>query len=112
MLAISRFRYDEQLAGQASTELSGCLEGLCQQPGFRSGHVGRALDDPALWVLETTWENVGSYRRALSAYDIKMSVVPLLANAVDEPSAYEIVAGDGATSPNVARSRQANSPQR
>jgi hypothetical protein len=105
MLAISRFHYDDDLTNRATTELTACLERLAEQPGYVGGAVGRALDDPTLWVLETRWENVGSYRRALSAYEIRVSVVPLLSYAVDEPSAYEVIVGAGATVPNEARSR-------
>ncbi|MBA2773340.1 MAG: antibiotic biosynthesis monooxygenase [Nocardioidaceae bacterium] len=93
---ISRFRYADDLVEQARSELSLCLEQLGAKSGFVGGSVGRAVDDPTLWVLETRWQNIGSYRRALSAYDIKMTVVPLLSYAVDEPSAYEVMAGDGA----------------
>ncbi len=105
MLVISRFRYDEALAERATSELAGCLDRLSEQSGYLAGTVGRALDDPTLWVLQTRWENVGSYRRALSSYEIRLAVVPLLSYAVDEPSAYEIIVGEGATSPNEARSR-------
>jgi quinol monooxygenase YgiN len=105
MLAISRFRYDDDLAERATAELTLCLERLRERPGFCSGTVGRAMDDPTLWVLQTRWENVGSYRRALSAYEIRMTVVPLLSYAVDEPSADEIVVGDGATVLNQPRPR-------
>jgi hypothetical protein len=105
MLAISRFRYDEAEAATAELELGRCLEGLGACRGFLTGMVGRALDEPALWVLETRWESVGAYRRALSSYDIKLSVVPLLARAVDEASAYEVIVGEGATKPNEARPR-------
>jgi quinol monooxygenase YgiN len=105
MLAVSRFRYDDDLAERATAELSLCLDRLRARPGFLTGTVGRAMDDPTLWVLLTRWENVGSYRRALSAYEIRMTVVPLLAYAVDEPSAYEIVVGDGATALNEVRPR-------
>ncbi|MBA2444076.1 MAG: antibiotic biosynthesis monooxygenase [Nocardioidaceae bacterium] len=105
MLAISRFRYDEDLTDQARTELGVCLEHLAARPGFASGTVGRALDDPAMWVLTTAWDNVGAYRRALSSYEIKMYVVPLLARAIDEPSAYEVIIGEGATTPNAVRPR-------
>jgi len=96
VLVISRFRYADDATDHARAELEGCLEQLSGKAGFSTGSVGRALDDPTLWVLHTRWENVGSYRRALSAYDIKMSVVPLLSHAIDEPSAYEFIAGDGA----------------
>jgi hypothetical protein len=42
-----------------------------------------------MWSLVTRWENVGSYRRALSTNDVKMNVIPTLAQAIDEPGAYE-----------------------
>ncbi len=77
-----------------------CVNQLAVRAGFVAGTVGRALDDPTLWVLATSWENVGAYRRALSSYDVKMFVVPLLSHALDEPSAYEVIIGEGATSPN------------
>ncbi len=96
MLVISRFRYADDRYDRARAELGESLDQLRARAGFVGGSVGRALDDPTLWVLTTRWENVGSYRRALSSYDIKMSVVPLLSYAVDEPSAYEVIAGDGA----------------
>jgi antibiotic biosynthesis monooxygenase len=106
VLVISRFRYDDELADRVQAELGTCLEQLEQLAGFVTGSVGRAADDPALWVLQTRWENVGSYRRALSSYDIKMSVVPLLSRAIDEPSAFEVIIGEGATVPNESRPRQ------
>ncbi len=100
VLVISRFRYDAGATEQAATELARCLTELGRQPGYLDGSVGRAADDPTLWLLYTRWHNVGSYRRALSAYDVKMIAVPLLSRAIDEPSAYEIIVGAGATEPN------------
>ena len=44
---------------------------LC--PASTHGSLGRAPDDQDLWVLATAWEGVGAYRRALSAYDVKMT---------------------------------------
>ena len=38
------------------------------------------------------WDGVGAYRRALSSFDVKVNAVPLLSAAIDEPSAYELVA--------------------
>lgn len=105
MLVISRFRYDEDLADRARRELEVCVNQLASRPGFLTATVGRALDDPTIWVLSTSWQHVGAYRRALSSYDIKMHVVPLLAHAIDEPSAYEVIIGEGATTPNAAKSR-------
>jgi antibiotic biosynthesis monooxygenase len=72
----------------AADDLLGLLSGL---PGFVRGHLGRAADDQELWVLATEWEGVGAYRRALSAYDVKMSAPAVMAYAVDEPSAFELL---------------------
>ena len=105
VLVIARFRYDVDAVGRAQEELGICLEELGRRPGFVSGAVGRALDDPSLWLLHTRWDDVGSYRRALSAYDVKVAAVPLLSEAFDEPSAYEVVIGEGATELNETRPR-------
>jgi hypothetical protein len=105
MLVVSRFRYDEELTDQARADLGLCLEQFSLRPGYVSGTVGRSMDDPSWWVLTTTWANVGAYRRALSAYDIKLHVVPLLSRAVDEPSAYEVIVGERATEPNEPKPR-------
>src|SRR5690349_3118716 len=64
---------------------------LSEQRGYVAGQLGRNVDDPALWVLQTTWEGPGAYRRALSAYAVKMRAWQLLGQALDEPSAYELV---------------------
>jgi len=64
------------------------------------GHVAtrvcRALDEPSAWLVVSEWENVGSYRRALSSYDVRVRAVPLLSTARDEPSAFEVLL-DGET---------------
>jgi hypothetical protein len=76
---------------------------LAVQRGYVDGHVGRNVDDPTLWVFTTRWENVGAYRRALSAYDVKLHAVPLLSRALDDPSAYEVV--DPGTVLNIGSTR-------
>jgi len=72
---------------------------LSERPGYRGGQLARAYDDPAVWCLVTEWESVGAYRRALSAYEVKVTATPLLAQSLDEPSAYEelALAGPGGT---------------
>lgn len=77
---------------------------MAERPGYVHGTLGRNLDDPTLWSLVTYWENVGSYRRALSAYDVKLNAVPLLSRAIDEPSAYELVEAGGGLNIEQARS--------
>ena len=65
------------------------LDALRAQPGCRRGHVGRSIDDPHRWLLQTEWDSTGAYRRALSSYDVKLRAVPVMYHAMDEPSAYE-----------------------
>lgn len=91
MLVVSRFRVPESDSEDFREGLELARATLAQRPGFRSGTIGRNLDDPELWVLTTTWEHVGAYRRALSSYEVKLHAVPLLSRALDEPSAYEPV---------------------
>jgi hypothetical protein len=79
--------------GEAFAERAGtALGALAARPGYVRGQLGRAYDDPTRWTLTTQWESVGAYRRALSAFDVKVSATPLLAQALDEPSAYETLA--------------------
>jgi heme oxygenase (mycobilin-producing) len=70
---------------------------LAARPGYLEGSAARSTDDPSRWVLITVWSNVGSYRRALGAYEVKIHATPLLAQAIDAPSAFEqlLVAGPG-----------------
>lgn len=91
MLVVSRFRVPVDEGESFRADLQVALEALAERPGHLDGTVGRNVDDPELWVLSTRWEHVGAYRRALSAYDVKLRAVPLLSRALDEPSAYEVV---------------------
>ncbi len=100
VLVVNRFRVVEEDVEVFRDDVTAALELLAQRPGYVDGTVGRNVDDPALWVLQTRWQNVGSYRRALSTYDVKLGAVPLLSRAIDEPSAYEIVTGDRDTELN------------
>jgi quinol monooxygenase YgiN len=91
MLVVNRFR---EADAAFRDELEAALAVLLAQAGCEDGRLGRNVDDPALWVLVTRWRDVGSYRRALSSYDVKAGAVPLLSRAVDEPSAFEDLDGD------------------
>jgi heme-degrading monooxygenase HmoA len=68
------------------------LQALAGSPGYRSGRLGRTVDDPTLWALVTEWEGAGFYRRGIGAYEVRMTFIPLSVLAIDEPGAYEIVA--------------------
>jgi hypothetical protein len=91
VIVVNRFRVPAEEGEIFRAEVHAALSVLAGRPGYVEGRVGRNVDDPSLWVLTTTWQNVGSYRRALSSYDVKLGAVPLLSRAVDEPSAYELV---------------------
>lgn len=94
VIVINRFRVEEHEAGPFRTALEEAAAALADRPGFLSADSGRNVDDPGLWSLVTRWENVGAYRRALSSYDVKVTAVPLLSRAIDEPSAYEPLTGE------------------
>jgi hypothetical protein len=92
VLVVNRFVVGVD-AGDDFAERAGlALAALAARPGYVRGELGRAYDDPAHWALVTEWESVGAYRRALGAYDVKVHATPLLAQSVDEPSAFEVLA--------------------
>jgi hypothetical protein len=64
---------------------------LADQAGFQEASIAQATDDAGLYLIETHWVGVGAYRRALSSFDVKMTAIPLLSTAIDEPSAFEVV---------------------
>jgi len=94
MLVVNRFRVPEDAAESFRTELERALAVLAQEKGYDEGRLGRNVDDPTLWTMVTRWRDVGSYRRALSSYDVRVGAVPLLSRAIDEPSAYESLDGE------------------
>lgn len=89
MIAIARFELPLAEGEKFRAELAAVRDVLAQATGYISGVVGQNLDEPTLWVLTTEWQNVGSYRRALSSTRAKLEAIPVLARAIDEPGAYE-----------------------
>jgi len=65
------------------------LASLATRPGYVRGQLGRSVDDRADWVLLTEWADVGSYRRALGSYDVKVHATPLLTEAREVPGSFE-----------------------
>jgi hypothetical protein len=94
VLVVNRFIIGaDEASGTDFAERAGlALNALAATPGYVRGELGRAYDDPAYWSLVTEWESVGAYRRALGNFEVKVHATPLLAQSVDEPSAYEILA--------------------
>lgn len=93
MLALNRFVVTADRAAEFTEQAHAALAALAARPGYRGGELTRALDDPDRWCLVTRWASVGAYRRALGGFEVKVTATPLLAGAVDEPSAYEVLAG-------------------
>jgi hypothetical protein len=91
VLVVTRFRVPVAEAEAFRAGLEEAHAVLAEQRGYVAGGVGRNVDDPELWLLQTSWEGPGAYRRALSAYDVKIRAWALLGRALDEPSAYETV---------------------
>jgi quinol monooxygenase YgiN len=89
VIAISRFTVPDDGSAEFVARADAAIEVFAKADGFLTADVARNLDEPTLWTITTRWKNVGSYRRALGSYDAKMTVVPLLSLAIDEPSAYE-----------------------
>nr|WP_205808398.1 antibiotic biosynthesis monooxygenase family protein [Micromonospora sp. HNM0581] len=91
-MVTNRFVVDEDVAETFTARAHAALAALAARPGYQRGQLVRALDDPRHWCLVTEWESVGAYRRALGGFDVKITAVPLLAESLDEPSAYEPLA--------------------
>ncbi len=88
MIVVSRF---DGAPDDIEARAAVALDALAARPGFVRGRFGRAADDPTAWVLVTEWDGVGSYRRALSAYEVKLHATPLLALGRGEASAFEVL---------------------
>jgi heme-degrading monooxygenase HmoA len=113
VLVVTRFRVPEDAGADFLARAQDALAAFAAAPGYRSGRVGRSTDDPTLWVLSMDFEGTGAYRRALSSYEVKVRAVPVMMEALDEPSAYEVLAAVGAegaaeeTNGGVRRTRRA-----
>ena len=92
VIVVNRFRVAAGDADGFVRDVGAALAALGERPGYLDGRLGHNLDDSELFTLVTRWVDVGSYRRALSAYDVKVGAVPLLSRSIDEPSAYDEVA--------------------
>jgi heme-degrading monooxygenase HmoA len=88
MFAVTRLRASEEEAAGLALAAENLLGVLADRPGFAGGELGRSADDPTLWALVTRWDGVGSYRRGLSAAQVKIAGAPVWVYALDEPGVY------------------------
>jgi Antibiotic biosynthesis monooxygenase len=91
VIAITRYRVPATETESFVERAGAALKMLQVCRGYLNGHLGRSTDEPGLWAMVTEWEGAGFYRRALGAYEVRVSVIPLSALAIDEPGAYEVV---------------------
>jgi hypothetical protein len=92
VLVINRFVVAPDGVDAFTERAHTALAALAARPGYLRGRLTRGLDEPGQWCLVTEWESVGTYRRALGAFDVKINATPLLAESLDEPSAFEDLA--------------------
>jgi hypothetical protein len=62
---------------------------LQQSVGFIDLQLLHSPDQIDRYLVQSTWKDVGSYRRATSATTAKLVVWPFLANMLDLPSTFE-----------------------
>jgi quinol monooxygenase YgiN len=102
MLAISRFQVTPERVPDFTTRARAAVDFFATRTGCLQAELLRNLDDPGLWTITTRWVDVGSYRRSFNGYDAKVVLVPLLSEAIDEPSAYDDPADVGENLPRGA----------
>ena len=93
VLVVTRHRLPLRGYADATAALAAArdtLAVLAERPGYLRGWIARAVDDPDLVILAHEWADAGSYRRALSAYDVKLHW-PFLQTAADEATAFEVL---------------------
>lgn len=95
-LVVTRYRVPEGTAATFRGRIRDALDAFAGTAGFLGGRIGRSTDEPDLWVLQMSFRDLGSYRRALSSYDVKVRAVPVMYDALDEPSAFEVLEQAGA----------------
>lgn len=62
---------------------------LQRQSGFIAANIFHSADEPKLYLVQSDWKDVGSYRRAMGTMDSKLGVWPFLADMKDEATAFE-----------------------
>jgi quinol monooxygenase YgiN len=92
VILICRFAVDPHQAENFLSRARRAVGLLTAQPGCRGGQLGRSPDDTTRWVLAVQFESVVAGRRALSVFEVREQVVPLLSEALTgEPGSYEVL---------------------
>jgi len=111
LLVIVRFRVSPDARAPWLAGAERVMAIFARQSGFQCASIGQSTDETDLLLLRSEWDSVGDYRRALSDMDMKMYGIPFMAQAIDEPSAYELLqhrADDADTTAVSGRARDAD----
>lgn len=91
MFVVTRHRVNQAELPEWLEQAKAAIAPLAAMPGCRSVTIGLATDDANLISIQSDWDGVGAYRRALSNFEVKLHSIPFLSTAIDEPSAFEKV---------------------
>lgn len=91
VVVVNRFEVSGSEADAFAARAREAIEAFSTCGGFVAAELAQSTDDPRVRMIVSRWEHIGAYRRALSAYDVKLRAIPLLYTAIDEPSAFEVV---------------------
>lgn len=71
--------------------LRSCLAILASNSGCMGIELGRSMDSESEFVLVSRWDNVGSYRKALSNYQVKSEVIPFISMHTKDSFTGEVI---------------------
>ena len=91
MLVATRFRVPAQDAPIVPGRRASGPSALAARPGFQRRNPRPQRRRPHAVGADHPLGERRRYRRALSAYDVKLDAVPLLSRAIDEPVGLRVV---------------------
>jgi quinol monooxygenase YgiN len=89
VLLVCSFTVPTTDSPQFTTQANRAIELLTTQPGCLRAVLAHSADEPTSWVLTAEFASVVAYRRALSPFEVREHVIPLLSQG--EASAYEVL---------------------
>lgn len=98
MLLLCRFEVSDESKTQFLDRAEHALRLLTTQDGCIDGELARATEKDESWVLVVRFDSVAAYRHAMSAFEVRESVIPLLSEArIEESAVHEsaVTATDG-----------------
>jgi quinol monooxygenase YgiN len=105
VLLVCRFVAAPAAAPALLARAGRALELLTAADGCLGGELGRSVDEPDQWVLVVRFVSVHAYRRALSPFEVREHVIPLLSEAeTTTASTFETLleARDGESTPHTS----------